>query len=652
MLRSKNLAEQIFVKLMKKYSKQFKEEHMKILKAVIIATVLLLLPVYAFSSELGYMRISLMEGDVQIKTQDSEDWGYASINGPIEEGDQLWVPDGGRLELQLNTGTYIRLDQDSAIEILSMDKNSSQFYLSQGHAYINDNAPEGNVIQVDTPHASTRAFSRAVFRIDIPDEYTDVAVYSGYVETENQVGKTTINAGEMLSLGQDTNGEVAPMGQPDEWEQWNTERNDRIFAGRAASSGYLPSELREYSYDFDSYGKWMEVPEYGRCWTPATTAGESWAPYREGRWMWRDGDYVWVAYEPWGWAPYHYGRWAFAANIGWCWVPPAAGAVYWGPGYVGWVRTEDYVAWVPLAPGETYYGHGYYGPHSVNITNININQVRITQVYKNVHINHGVTVVSRNTFATGSHKIVNVDQNIIRQKIFVRDHISVGTPAIKPSKASYGMSAKPVPAAKLPPHRIRTLQVKELKQSRPFMREPHKSVLHPGSKPETLPLKTIATPKTRGKRKPVTELGQPPAKEIMRAPAGDHAPKEEGRITIPEKRFAPEGRPAPKEEKRITIPEKRLVPEGRPVPKEEKRLTPTEKRLVPEGRPAPKEEKHLTPTEKRLVPEVRTTPKEEKHIKPPEQKIAPEGHPATQGGKKRDGSKQDKKKTEEDERLK
>jgi len=75
------------------------------------------------------------------------------------------------------------------------------------------------------------------------------------------------------------------------------------------------------------------------------------------------------------------------------WVPPVRGAVYWGPGYVGWVSTPTYVAWVPLAPGETYYGHGYYGPHSVNVTKVNVNTVVVKNVYKNVHVNNGVTVV-------------------------------------------------------------------------------------------------------------------------------------------------------------------------------------------------------------------------------------------------------------------
>jgi Family of unknown function (DUF6600)/FecR protein len=542
---------------------------MKILKRVMLVVVLLLVPVYALSANLGYMRISLIEGDVQIKTPDAGDWGYASINTPLAEGDQVWAPQGGRVELQLNSGTYIRLSENSALQILSMDKDSSQFYLSQGYAYIYYGAPGGSVIQVDTPDASTRAFDKAIFRIDMSEQYTDVAVYKGYVETENTVGRTRINAGQMVSLGQNTNGELAPMGPSDDWEMWNKTRNDRIFAGRGASSGYLPAELSAYSYDFDNSGRWVNVPEYGNVWTPTVGIGGSWSPYRDGRWIWRGGDYVWVGSEPWGWAPYHYGRWSFGVNIGWFWVPPIAREVYWSPGYVGWVRTSDYVAWVPLAPGETYYGRGNYGRNSVNITNVNTKQVNITNVYKNVYVNNGVTVVNRNTFATASPRIVTVNQSVIQQKIFTRDNISIGTPAIKPSRASYFSSARSVPAAKRPPQAVRNVQIPQLKQSRPFIKEADKSVLNPGIKPEPLPVNTITTPRTPGKGKPIIQQVKPAKTVKPTAPEGGPTGRGQQQQVKPavKKPVAPESGPTGRGQQQQVKPavKKPVAPESGPT---------------------------------------------------------------------------------------
>jgi hypothetical protein len=520
---------------------------MKILRTVLCVAVLLLVPAYAFSSNLGWMRISLIEGDVALKTPDAGDWDAASKNGPLLEGYQVWVPQGGRAELQLNGGTYIRLDQNSALEILSMDKDSAQFYLSQGDAYFYYHAPRGSVIQVDTPDASTRAFDRSVFRIDMSDQYTDVAVYKGYVETENQVGRTRIDVDQMVSLGQNANGEVAPMGPPDEWENWNKRRNQEVFARSDISSRYLPPELRAYSYDFDTGGRWVNVPDYGYCWTPMVMPGADWAPYRLGRWVWIGGEYVWISDDPWGWAPYHYGRWSFVADVGWCWVPPVAGDVYWGPGFVGWVGTGAYVGWVPLAPGEIFYGRGFYGRNSVNISNININQVNITNVYKNVYVNNGVTVINRSTFATASPQIVRLNQNIIQQQLFARNNISVGAPAIRPTKTSFFMSARTIPSAKLPPQSIRNLQVTQLQQSRPFIKDPIKSVLNPGARLKQLPVNTISTPKTAGKVKPFIQTIQPGAQGRPGGPIGRPAPGGETK-QFEKKQVGPASGPPPKGE--------------------------------------------------------------------------------------------------------
>ena len=644
---------------------------MKHVKVVLIAVVLLMLPAYALPADLGYMRISLMEGDVQIKTPEAGDWGPASINGPVMEGDQLWVPDGARVELQLNSGTYVRLDQNSALQILSLDKDASQFYLTQGHAYVYFNAPRG-VIQIDSPDASTRAFEKAIFRIDISDqyEYTDVAVYKGYVETENQLGTTRIKAGEMLSIGQNTNGEIAPMGPSDAWEGWNKKRNDRIFARKGASSRYLPAELSVYSSDFDADGRWVEVPDYGRCWTPRVVAG--WAPYRDGRWIWRGDDYVWVSYDPWGWAPYHYGRWAFVARVGWCWVPPVAGEVYWGPGFVGWVRTGDYVAWVPLAPGEIYYGRGNYGRHSVNITTVNINQINITNVYRNVNAANGVTVVSRNTFATASPAMVKVDRTVIQQQLFTKNNISVGAPAIRPTRESYFATAKAIAPAKLPPQPLRNIQVKELKQSRPFIKEPNKSVLNPGAKPQALPVNTVATKRTPGKGTPTIQPVQPGGRA---APGGPAAKGERPQVKLPERKpGVPQGGPAPSVERpKATPPERKpaapeggliprgerpaatpperksVAPQGGPAPSGERpKATPPERKPVaPQGSPAPKGERPVaTPPERKpLAPQGGPAPSVERpKVTPPERKpVAPEGRPAPQEEKKPAGPDERKK---------
>lgn len=460
---------------------------MKALKFIVLISILFLFPAYTFSSSLGDLRISLIDGDVQIRTEDTGEWVPASINMPLKDGDRIWVPEGGKTELQLINGTLLRLSEQSALEILTIEKDSLQFYLTEGHAYINFRGIKDSLLQIDTPVSSTRAYERAIFRIDVSREgYTDISVYKGSIYVENKEGKTQVDEGKTLSLKEDTYAELSSLGPPDDWEKWNRER-DRKLSERRPPSRYLPDELQVYSREFEENGRWVHVKEYGRVWTPTVVVSAGWAPYRMGRWVWIRGDYVWISHEPWGWVPYHYGRWAFNSSVGWCWVPPPRGAIFWGPGFVGWVHTPTHVSWVPLAPGEIYYGHGHFGPHSVNITQINITNIEVHKiVYKNIHVHNGVTVIHRDTFISGRHVDVKV-----RENPFLREKIHIGRPDIKPERETAMPVVKAIPEIKRPPEPIREIKVRELKERRPLVRAREASVLRPESPPKEMTIKPI-----------------------------------------------------------------------------------------------------------------------------------------------------------------
>ena len=516
------------------------------------AGTLLLFPSYSDAGPLGAMRVNLVQGDVQVKIADTGEWVPASVNMPLVEEDELWVPEGSRAALQTTKGDYIRLDEGTALQILRMDLDSYQFHLTEGRVYVLNRAPKRSVLQFDTPDASIRAFGNSTFRIDIPGEETDVSVFRGSIQTENGDGTITVRAGNMLALGSDGYAELSPVPPPDEWQRWNAQR-DRIVLSRGKSYGYLPNELRVYSSDFEENGRWVNVPEYGYVWTPTVVVTGDWAPYRHGRWVWRGGDYVWVGYEPWGWAPYHYGRWAFVVRIGWAWVPPSRGDVYWAPGYVGWVRTGDHVAWVPLAPRETYYGYGNHGRYSTNITNVNINQVRVTNVYRNVSVTNSITVVNQTTFITGRPS--SVDRNVVvnvKEDFAQRRNIVVGRPPIKPVETSYVPVVRSIPEAKRPPAAVRKVDAKELKQSRPLVTEPNRSAFRPQATPAPLEVKKVEKPRPASER--ATERKQAVPKERRGPAASQGSPPEKVQPRVTPKEAEPKAtgkpeRPQPRPEK-------------------------------------------------------------------------------------------------------
>ncbi len=499
---------------------------MKFLDYLTVACVILL-PVISFAEDDGFMRISLIQGDVQVSNPDmDEDWTAASINLPLNEGDRLWVPDEAKVESQIRGGVYIRAGERTAFDVLSLGSDSAQLYIDRGHVYVNNRRGGIQIVQVDIPIASVRSYDNSIMMLDVDEGgATEVSVLKGYVYVETRDGSTRVSAGNILSIRENGAAEMAMIGSPDEWERWNLDRDKQLVAWNE-SSRYLPEELHEYSSDFDVNGRWTYEGDYGYVWSPSVAVVE-WAPYTAGTWMWVRNDYVWVSYEPWGWVPYHYGRWAFVSGRGWCWVPPAAGAVYWGPGFVGWVVTPTYVAWVPLAPGETYYGYGYYGPSSINITTVNINTVVINKTYINATARHAVTVVRKDAFGTGKRVPTTVKINpfleMKRQKFGVvpprmtpERRIRVAQPRageaermhppddrmkrppeehrIKPEKKVVRPFVSSLPVEKQPPERVRNMRPEEMKVQRKLVRERDASVFST-ERPQNLPVKQLREPK-------------------------------------------------------------------------------------------------------------------------------------------------------------
>ena len=122
------------------------------------------------------------------------------------------------------------------------------------------------------------------------------------------------------------------------------------FRSDQTGPGTEPRASGSYSMFYTKltpYGDWIETSDYGYVWHPyEAERSRSWRPYTDGRWVYSDVGWMWVSEEPFGWAAYHYGRWIRLRGIGWVWVPGET----WGPAWVSWRKSNDYVGWAPLPP--------------------------------------------------------------------------------------------------------------------------------------------------------------------------------------------------------------------------------------------------------------------------------------------------------------
>ncbi|MGA7826567.1 MAG: DUF6600 domain-containing protein [Geobacteraceae bacterium] len=434
---------------------------MKIRTVTLTLLSLVVLCSQAFSADLGLVRMGIVQGDVQIYSGDAKDWAPAAVNTPLTQGDRVWVPEGGRSELQVLGGIFIRLDAYSAFDILSLENNSYQFYLNSGRVYVNNLATQQEELLINTPVSSLDCSESSKVMIDVEDTgATEISVLQGYAYADTREGRIRIPSGKTLRIGEDLRTEIFPLNATGEWEEWNLDLDRRISI-YDESDRYLPEKLDTYSYDFDANGRWLYDSSYGYVWTPFISVSLDWAPYHDGRWVWIGGNYVWISSERWGWVPYHYGRWIFLQHSGWCWVPPRRGAVYWGPGYVGWVYTPNYVSWIPLAPGETYYGHGYYGPGSVNINILAHDKFPTKRDYRNMHARNAIKVLHRDTFLRGKYMSVPRTVNPFSER-----NVGIGPPRFKPDRETYAPKLMKIPEAKRPPQKFRNVSPDSLRKER------------------------------------------------------------------------------------------------------------------------------------------------------------------------------------------
>lgn len=425
----------------------------------ICLVVLFIAPTLSQAGILGPVSIRYTDGDVMFRTPDDDEWLPAATNTPLDEGDAVWCPDDSRVEIQLPDGSIVRLDGGSQLDLIANEDGFTHLHLASGRLYIRTSQTSGNnSLQIDADDTTVVPAARTRLRIDmLPNNQEDVSIFKGTAYVEGNGSRTKVRAGEQIALEEGHN-ELLSLNPSDDWEYWNVDR-DRAQSRSARSDSYLPDELRGHSADLDANGTWERVPEYGMVWRPTVMLSDDWAPYRSGRWIWKGDDYVWISYENWGWVPYHYGRWAVVSGLGWCWVPPTRGDVYWGPGYVGWYTAGNNVGWTPLAPGEIYTGRRYYGSQSRIISNTN--NTANTVVYRNRNNRGGLTVVQHNDFLRGRTVVQQPSRNTS-----VSLSVSIGSPRIQPLRETRMPIIKQTPPRVAPP-RIERRDTRQLRDRFP-----------------------------------------------------------------------------------------------------------------------------------------------------------------------------------------
>ncbi|MCP5111114.1 MAG: hypothetical protein GY953_09785, partial [bacterium] len=416
----------------------------------------------------GVARLSVMNGEVTIRRGDSGDWVAAALNAPIVTSDAVFVGRSSRAEVQLDSSNMVRMADETELRFAELEYQRFQVQVAKGTIMLSVLRDNDSEVDINTPNISIRPLERGRYRVSVrEDGTTEVTVRTGQVEVFSPTGVEVLRAGRTMVVrgtASEPEFQIASAIPKDAWDQWNEQRDKDLRRGYGGYK-YASRDISGVE-DLDGYGSWVYVPPYGWVWSPRVAS--TWAPYRHGRWSWIDYyGWNWVSYDPWGWAPYHYGRWFHRAGYGWHWWPgvhhhrhyyrPALVAFFgWGHHsgfHVGVGFGFGHVGWVPLAPYERYhrwYGHRYYNGYRNNTyvdNSVNVvNNINVTNIYRNARVNNAITAVEGNNF--GNRRVRNVfngSQHNVRQANLVRGQVPV-----VPQRASLNYTDRQVRRANVP----------------------------------------------------------------------------------------------------------------------------------------------------------------------------------------------------------
>ncbi|MDP4299722.1 DUF6600 domain-containing protein [Leptothrix discophora] len=315
-------------------------------------------------------RIAWVEGDARLRHDD----GTPAVehrednlrNWPVTGGDRLSVGRDSRAEIAIGS-TRLRLGEDSELTVTALDDDRIVLELVEGSLAIVLRSDEvARELSIETVAGRLSPSGAGLFRVDVPaprrgepDTASATAWRQALLIEQPGVGRQTLRPGQRAELYRDGGWRLTTP-ESDAFARWAmTQDSARPLASR---DDPVPSEMTGAD-ELDEHGDWTRAPEYGWVWFPRRV-GPSWAPYRDGRWVWvRPWGWTWIDDAPWGYAPSHYGRWVWWRDR-WGWVPGDwTPRPVWAPALVVWngnpgvswsVSIGSGVAWYPLAPREVY----------------------------------------------------------------------------------------------------------------------------------------------------------------------------------------------------------------------------------------------------------------------------------------------------------
>jgi len=253
--------------------------------------------------------INAVTGRATLRAHGNGDWQQLTTKEDLETGDVVRTGLDGRVEMLLNPGSYLRIGENSEIELTDNTLDNLNVHLIRGTAIVEVTGADNTqlLINITTPHTRLAIVRRGLYRVNVvPGDATELIVRKGRVMLEPT--HTKIKGGDKVVFS-DNSFSVAKLKTSDKTrdnlEAWSKDRaetlahaNSRIprrdvdlflattrvdywlttFAGRPGCWLYLPSggfyTFFPFSFGWGSpYGSMYATSFIGGPWSPYSWQG-------------------------------------------------------------------------------------------------------------------------------------------------------------------------------------------------------------------------------------------------------------------------------------------------------------------------------------------------------------------------------------------
>ena len=248
--------------------------------------------------------VNYVQGDVNVTRQAGKS-GLLLKGDAVDVGDQVSTGANGRVEVLLNPGSYLRVDENSAFQFKTTELEDLQILVTRGSVMLEVFAANDFKVAVSTPKQNYDLVDTGIYRVDVAtDGNARIEVWKGKAE----VGDAVLKGGRAAS---ELDGQVAvakfDRDERDGFENWSRDRAKELakakdsLRDKTLRTSLMQSFLGGRWNMYNSFGLWVYDARFGRhCFLPF---GYGWS------------------------SPYGFG---FGADIGWYGLPQA---VYYPPIY-------------------------------------------------------------------------------------------------------------------------------------------------------------------------------------------------------------------------------------------------------------------------------------------------------------------------------